>query len=162
MSKFQTDKCIKPYSTSTEKVRTINLTIIYGIQASLIEHFQCLLRFHRYMQMPRQSIPRSAGNNSQCGISMYQRTSYFINCSVPPDSHNDVSFLFRSFGSYLYCMTGSFRIHYFPSVSRLINFFIQQVKNQFFTLCSRNRIDDEFYFFHSFVHAILVDCRRQK
>ena len=50
--------------------------------------------------MPRQSIPRSAGNNSQCGISMYQRTSYFINCSVPPDSHNDVSFLFRSFGSY--------------------------------------------------------------
>ena len=70
--------------------------------------------------------------------------------------------LIRSFGSYLYCMTGSFRIHYFPSVSRLINFFIQQVKNQFFTLCSRNRIDDEFYFFHSFVHAILVDCRRQK
>ena len=47
------------------------------------------------------------------------------------------------------------QIHYFPSVSRLIYFFIQQAKNQFFTLCSRNRIDDEYYSFHSFVHANL-------
>ena len=82
--------------------------------------------------------------------------------SIPTNSHYYICFLFGSFGSYFYCMTGSFRIHYFPRVSRLVYFFVQQVKNQFFTLCSRNRIDDEFYFFHSFVHAILVDCRRQK
>ena len=94
-----------------------------------------------------QSITRSAGNNSQCGISMHQRTSYFIDCPVPTDSHYYISLLFGSFSSYFYCMTGSFRIHYFPRVSRLVYFFVQQVKNQFFTLCSRNRIDDEFYFF---------------
>ena len=67
-----------------------------------------------------------------------------------------------SFRGYFYCMTGSLCIHYFPRVSRLVYFFIQQAKNQFLTLCTRNRIDDEYYFLHSFVHAILVDCRRQK
>ena len=162
MRKLQTDKRVESYSASAEKICTVDLTIIYHIHATFVQHFQCSLRFHRYMQMPRQSIARSAGNNSQRGISMHQRTSYFIDRSIPTNSHYYICFLFGSFGSYFYCMTGSFRIHYFPRVSRLVYFFVQQVKNQFFTLCSRNRIDDEFYFFHSFVHAILVDCRRQK
>ncbi len=93
---------------------------------------------------------------------MHQRTSYFIDCPVSTDSHHYIRFFFRSLGGYLYCMTGSFCIYYFPRVFRLVYFLIQQAKNQFFTLCPGNRIDDEFYFSHTFVHAILVDCRRQK
>ena len=162
MRKLQANKSIEADSAGTEKICSVNLAIIYCIQASLIEHFQCLLRFHRYVQMPRQSIPRSAGNNSQCGISMHQRTSYLIDRSVSSDSYYYICLFLGSFRGYFYCMTGSLCIHYFPRVSRLVYFFIQQAKNQFLTLCTRNRIDDEYYFLHSFVHAILVDCRRQK
>ena len=162
MRKLQANKSIEADSAGTEKICSVNLAIIYYVHATFIKHFQCFLRFHGYMQVPCKSIARATRNDSQSGIRMHQRTSYLIDRSVSSDSYYYIRLFLGSFRGYFYCMTGSLCIHYFPRVSRLVYFFVQQVKNQFFTLCSRNRIDDEFYFFHSFVHAILVDCRRQK
>ena len=50
--------------------------------------------------MPRQPIARPARDNPHSGISMYQRTSYFVDCPVSTDSYHHVRFFFRSFGSY--------------------------------------------------------------
>ena len=113
IGKLAADKGIEPHTTGTEKRSAVDATIIQFLDNTFVQHLQSTFRIHGDIQMARQSVSASAGNNAQSRLGVDERAGNLIYGSISSNSHYNIHTIEHCFTRKFGCMATVFSIAHF-------------------------------------------------
>ena len=129
----------------------------------VIDDTKAFLDVAWYEQVPGQSIARSAGNNTQCRVSVDQAACHLIHRAVTTNSHNSIQATLAGCLGHRRSVSGTF-CHLDIEVKQVvIDILSNELRNNPFARRSGNGIDDEQYFlFHRANLCNINEMREEK